>query len=83
MPLTLPQFVAKWKANERPEESASKAQFLDICRLVEHPQPAEADPTGDFFTFEKRVNKVSGGKGFADVWLRDHFAWEYKSEGKD
>ena len=83
MPITLPQFVAKWKSNERPEESASKAQFLDICSLVEHPQPAEADPTGDFFTFEKRVDKVAGGKGFADVWLRDHFAWEYKSEGKD
>ena len=83
MSITLPQFVTKWKANERPEESASKAQFLDICSLVEHPQPSEADPTGDFFTFEKRVDKVAGGKGFADVWLRDHFAWEYKSEGKD
>jgi type II restriction/modification system DNA methylase subunit YeeA len=83
MSITLPQFVAKWKSNERPEESASKAQFLDICSLVEHTQPNEADPTGDFFTFEKRVDKVAGGKGFADVWLRDHFAWEYKSEGKD
>jgi type II restriction/modification system DNA methylase subunit YeeA len=83
MPITVPQFVAKWKANVRPEEAAAKEQFLDICRLVDHPQPAESDPTGDFFTFEKRVDKVSGGKGFADVWMRDHFAWEYKSEGRD
>ena len=25
----------------------------------------------------------SGGDGWADVWKRGHFAWEYKSQGKD
>ena len=24
------------------------------------------------------MGKTRGGKGFADVWFRDHFAWEYK-----
>lgn len=45
--------------------------------------PAAADAAGERYTFEKRVPKVYGGKGFADVWLRDHFAWEYKGPHKD
>ena len=45
--------------------------------------PAEADAVGENYTFEKHVGKTRGGKGFADVWLRDHFAWEYKGKKKD
>jgi hypothetical protein len=26
--------------------------------------------------------ETGGGPGFADVWMRDHFAWEYKRPGK-
>jgi hypothetical protein len=46
MPITLPQFVVKWKENVLSEHSVAKVQFLDICSLVGHPQPAECDPTG-------------------------------------
>jgi type II restriction/modification system DNA methylase subunit YeeA len=45
--------------------------------------PNEADPVGDWYAFEKGVDKVAGGDGFADVWKRDHFAWEYKRKKKD
>ncbi len=41
------------------------------------------DAVGERFTFDKPVSKVYGGKGFADVWFRDHFAWEYKGKHKD
>jgi hypothetical protein len=41
---------------------------------------ADIDPTGDFFTFEKGMEKTGGGKGFADVWYSDHFAIEYKGK---
>ena len=34
------------------------------------PKPADVDPTGEFYTFEKGVEKTGGGKGFADG-LRD------------
>lgn len=27
--------------------------------------------------------RVAGGDGFANVWLKDHFAWEYKGMKKD
>jgi hypothetical protein len=51
--------------------------------MLGQPHPAAADGIGERFTFEKPVSKVYGGYGFADVWRRDHFAWEYKeSRGK-
>ncbi len=43
----------------------------------------EADPTGDWSVFEKGAEKTAGGDGFADVWKRGHFAWEYKGKRKD
>jgi len=46
--------------------------------MLGHPAPAAADQEGTFYTFEKGVQKTGGGQGFADVWLRGHFAWEYK-----
>ncbi len=76
--LTAQEFVAKWRRAELKERSASQEHFLDLCRLVGHPTPAEADPTGEWFTFEAGVEKAGGGNGFADVWKRDYFAWEYK-----
>jgi SAM-dependent methyltransferase len=47
------------------------------------PTPNEADPTGENYAFEKGAEKVGGGGGFADVWRRGHFAWEYKGKRKD
>src|SRR5215210_4449782 len=76
--LTVPEFVAKWSGSARTERSASQEHFLDLCRLVGHPTPAEADPKGEFFTFEKGAEKTTGGQGFADAWKKGHFAWEYK-----
>jgi type II restriction/modification system DNA methylase subunit YeeA len=48
-----------------------------------HPYPAAADQSGESFTFEKHVSTVEGDKGFADVWKRGYFAWEYKGKHKD
>jgi hypothetical protein len=57
--------------------------FIDVCRLVGNPRPGDVDKKSEFFTFEKGVEKTGGGKGFADVWCRGHFAWEYKGPRKD
>jgi len=47
--------------------------------------PRRGQPRGDFYTFGKGVSKTGagGGKGFADVWYRGHFAFEYKGKHKD
>ncbi len=49
-----------------------------MCRLVGEPTPVEADPTGETYCFEKGAIKETGGDGWADVWKRHCFAWEYK-----
>jgi len=77
------EFAAKWKANTTKEIAGSKEQFIDLCRMLGYPTPTEADPTGDFYAFEKGLTKASGGGGFADVWKKGFFAWEYKGPKKD
>ena len=76
--MTPDQFARKWGRARLRERAGSQEHFLDICRLVGESTPAEADPNGEFFTFEKSLRKESGATGFADVWRKDCFAWEYK-----
>ena len=73
----------KWQRSTLKERSASQSHFNDLCRLLNLPEPNTADPTGTSYTFERPVKKATGGKGFADVWRRGSFAWEYKGKGKD
>ena len=77
------EFIDKWRLVELTERSAAQQHFLDICELVGHPKPAALDPTGESFTFEKGAAKESGGDGWADVWKKDCFGWEYKGKHKD
>ena len=77
------EFITKWRASELKERSASQEHFIDLCRLVGEPTPAEADPTGEEYCFERGARKDTGGDGWADVWKRRHFAWEYKGKRAD
>jgi type II restriction/modification system DNA methylase subunit YeeA len=81
--MTPQQFMAKWRGVTLKERAAAQEHFIDLCRLVQHPTPVEADPDGSFFTFERGVEKTGGGHGFADVWYRGHFAWEYKTRHRN
>ncbi len=97
--MTWAEFKRKWARYKGKEISAYQEHFNDLCRLLEIPTPAEADPTGsEFFCFQKRVVKDAelmilkeGGsaykageeRGFADVWKKDCFAWEYKGKKKN
>lgn len=77
-PMTPTAFINKWRRAELSERQSAQEHFLDLCALVGHPSPTQEDPNGEFFAFEKGANKLGGGKGFADVWKKGHFAWEYK-----
>lgn len=81
--MTPHEFITKWKAADLKERAACQEHFLDLCRLLGEPTPAEADPTGSWYTFEKGVSKDTGGQGFADVWRKGFFGWEYKGKRKD
>ncbi len=81
--MTPQKFIDKWRASELKESSAAQEHFIDLCRLLDEPTPAEADPTGDHYCFERGARTDTGGDGWADVWKRHHFAWEYKGKRKD
>jgi type II restriction/modification system DNA methylase subunit YeeA len=81
--MTPQEFVAKWRRTNLSERSACQQHFLDLCEVLGQPKPAAADPDGEFYTFERGVTKTEGGHGWADVWMRGHFGWEYKGKHKD
>ncbi|MCW3834512.1 class I SAM-dependent DNA methyltransferase [Sphingomonas canadensis] len=76
--MTPHEFLTKWRHVELKERSASQSHFNDLCALLGVVDPVSADPTGEWFTFDKGAAKTSGGDGWADVWRRGCFAWEYK-----
>jgi hypothetical protein len=94
--MTAAEFKKKWSRYQGKETSAYQSHFDDLCRLLGQPTPNEADPSGtDFFCFQKRVVKDAelfdletpdasepGERGFADVWKKGCFAWEYKGKKK-
>lgn len=84
-----PTFITKWSKANLSEQAASQEHFLDLCRLLAVKTPAELDPVGDTFTFEKGAAVSApaslgskGDRGRADVWYKGRFAWEYKRQGK-
>jgi len=81
--MTPQEFLAKWRHVELKERSASQSHFNDLCALLGVVDPIAADPKGEWFTFEKGASKTSGGEGWADVWRKGCFAWEYKGRRKD
>jgi len=81
--LDLPTFSAQWRLVTLTERSAAQQHFLALCAVLGEPTPAMADPEGSFYTFERGVHKTTGGGGWADVWKRGYFGWEYKGKRKD
>ncbi len=95
--MTAAEFKKKWSRYQGRETSAYQSHFDDLCRLLAQPTPNEADPSGtNFFCFQKRVVKDAelfdletpdvsepGERGFADVWKKGCFGWEYKGKHKN
>lgn len=75
--MTPNEFIAKWRGGGK-ERAEAQSFFNDLCALVGHPTPREADPSRTWFAFEYGAEKTVGGKGFADAWLRGKFGWEAK-----
>ena len=97
--MTPAEFKTKWAKFSGKESAAYQEHFNDLCRILAVPTPIEADPTGsDTFCFQKHVAKdaelfdfdtadyaaaTTHERGFADVWKRDAFGWEYKGPDED
>jgi hypothetical protein len=95
--MTAAEFKKKYGRYTGKETSGYQAHFEDLCRMLGQPTPIEADPSGaDFFCYQKRVVKDAElfdadapaaneptERGFADVWKKGCFAWEYKGKKKN
>lgn len=84
--MTAREFIAKWgpggPACALNERAGAQPHFMDLCQLLGVPTPGDAEN----YQFERGLAKTGGTRrgtdGFADVWLRGCFAWEYKAPGK-
>ena len=81
--MTPEQFIAKYQATTLKERSAAQTHFNDLCAMLGVEAPGDADPDGEWYCFERGAKKSAGGSGWADVWKRGCFGWEYKGKGKD
>ena len=73
-------FATKWRENERRERPGSQEHFGDLCRLFGVPTPNDPPKNPDY-TFEAGVERTSTGRqGWADVWKKGYFGWEYKGD---
>ncbi len=79
--LTPHEFVAKWRGDTRKERSVSQEHFIDLCRLLGHETPG--DNKDGTLVFEAGAAKSAGGQGWADVWKKGCFGWEYKGPKAD
>jgi type II restriction/modification system DNA methylase subunit YeeA len=83
MSMTPQEFIHKWRPAQLRERQASQEHFIDLCRLLGEPTPAEIDSKGNSYCFDYGAAKTGGGDGFADVWKKGCFGWEYKGKHKD
>ena len=78
-------FIAKWgpggPAAHLNEEQGAQSHFLDLCDLLGVPKPGS--DVGGEYVFERRSLVLGESRGYADVFYRDHFAWENKAPGKN
>ncbi|MBS0300909.1 MAG: class I SAM-dependent DNA methyltransferase, partial [Proteobacteria bacterium] len=84
--ITATAFIAKWgpggSSAHLNEEQGAQSHFLDLCELLEVPKPGSPEVAGEY-VFERKSLILGEARGFADVFLRDHFAWENKAPGKN
>lgn len=59
--MTPQEFIAKWKRAELSERSAAQQHLLDLCEVLGQRKPADADPEGAWYTFERAVHNATRG----------------------
>ena len=85
-PITPADFIANWgpggTCSQLNEEQGAQSHFLDLCELLQVPKPGSPGLAEEYL-FERRSLILGEARGFADVFYRDHFAWENKAPGKN
>ena len=81
--MTPQEFITKWgpggPASGLNEKQGAQAHFIDLCQMLGVPTPgSDLD-----YTFEQDTLILGSARGYADVFMRDHFAWENKAPGRN
>lgn len=74
-------FAEKWHNFQFNEPQYYQAHFNELCEIVGHEVPSYRVGYGNF-EFQQPAPTPGNRRGFADVYLRDHFIMEYKKRGK-
>ena len=77
--MTPKEFIARWRGSTLSERAGAQSHFNDLCDLLGVAKPSDASE----YTFEKATRKIGDTAGFADVWKRGCFAWEYKGNRRN
>jgi hypothetical protein len=81
--MTPEEFIAKWSPGgtnyAMSERAGAQPHFIGLCQLLGLESPNDAED----YTFEKGTLKLGSKRGFADVFKRGCFAWEYKAPNGD
>nr|WP_295769208.1 DNA methyltransferase [Rhodoferax sp.] len=81
--MTPQEFISKWgpggPAYALNERQGAQPHFIDLCQLVGVPTPGSE---GNYI-FEQDTLVLGEARGYADVFYRDHFAWENKAPGRN
>ena len=83
MPLSLAEFVTRWKASTLTERAAAQSHFIDLCEVLHQPHPAAADQTGDASPLRSTSHTAQAARALPTCGSADYFAWEYKGKHKD
>ena len=75
--MTPKQFIEKWKDNPLKERASYQLHFIDLCALVGVPHPSPA--SHETYCFERGATRTGAGQGWADVWKKFFFGFEYKA----
>jgi len=79
--MTPQQFIQKWQGSTLNERQSYQAHFADLCALVGVATPIPA--TADTYCYERGVAKTGSKHGWADVWKKSCFGFEYKAPDKN
>lgn len=79
-------FISKWgpsgsgfALNER---QGAQQHFLELCNVIGVEPPTGVNDGVTDYLFEKQTLMLGERRGYADVFKRNVFAWEYKAPGK-
>ena len=75
--MTPREFIEKWRDNPLKERASYQLHFIDLCDLLGVPTPSPS--SHETYCFERGAARTGAGQGWADVWKKGFFGFEYKA----